>query len=618
MLKVTTSGLLSYSVAVLAVVLALLLALLVQHLIAPAISPLFFAAVTVSAWYGDQGPGLLAAVLAVLVTDYFFISPLYALGAVNGPALVQLGVFSLVALLSSSLNASLRSANQQAKVISHSTQHHDKILPQSQELYRLMEENVKDYAILLLDPDGRIASWNLGAKSLFGYQSVEIIDQPFSRLFSPEDIQSGQPEHNLRTATATGRAEEDRWYIRKNGTRFWASGILTALRNEVGSLRGFSKVLRDMTERQQAEEALRESEERFFSAILNAPYPLMIHAEDGEVIQISKVWTELTGYAQSEISTIADWTERAYGQRKDLVKAQIEQLYSLEARVKEGEYIVTTSSGETRIWDFSSAALGKLPDGRRLVISMAMDITKRKLVELALQKVNDELELRVENRTTELSQANEQLQREIIERELAAAQLKASLQEKEVLLKEVHHRVKNNFQIISSLLNLQGNYIQNEQCLELFIPSLTRINSMALVHEKLYQSENLAQVDLAEYVRDLVGNLLSANAVNPEAIALKINIGKIYLGMDVAIPCGLIINELVLNSFKHAFPGVKSGEIRIDGCSESEHKIILTISDNGIGLPPDLDFRNTKSLGLQLIGALIDQLGGTIELNRGS
>lgn len=209
----------------------------------------------------------------------------------------------------------------------------------------------------------------------------------------------------------------------------------------------------------------------------------------------------------------------------------------------------------------------------------------------------------------------DEMTRDITECKQIEAQIKASLQEKEVLLKEIHHRVKNNFQVVSSLLNLQSEYIQDKQDREIFKASQNRIESMALIHEKLYQSKNLAQIEFAEYIQELVDSLLSSYEGNLNTIALKINIDKVCLGIDAAIPCGLIINELVLNSFKHAFPAGKSGEIRIDFQVENENKYTLTISDNGIGFPPDLDFRNTESLGLQLVNALTNQLGGTIELN---
>ena len=168
---------------------------------------------------------------------------------------LQLGLFSLVALLSCSLNVSRRFAKRQAEKILLSAQRHSQTLNRSEELYCLMVENVKDYAMFLLDPSGGIASWNVGAQSILGYQAAEIIGQPFSRLFTSEDIQRGQPEHELQTAVTLGRAVEEGWHLRQDGTRFWGSGILMALIDEAGNLRGFAKVLRDLTERKLAEEA---------------------------------------------------------------------------------------------------------------------------------------------------------------------------------------------------------------------------------------------------------------------------------------------------------------------------------------------------------------------------
>ncbi len=195
-------------------------------------------------------------------------------------------------------------------------------------------------------------------------------------------------------------------------------------------------------------------------------------------------------------------------------------------------------------------------------------------------------------------------------------QIKASLKEKEVLLREIHHRVKNNLQIISSLLNLQSRYIKDKQVLHVFKESQDRIKSMVLIHKKLYQSKDLARIDFAEYIRSLIADLFRSYKADYDLITLKTNIDDVFLGIDTAIPCGLIINELVSNSLKYAFPEDGQGEIRIDLHWEKEGKFTLIVSDSGVGFPKDLDFRNTESLGLQLACTLVDQLQGTIGLDR--
>jgi PAS domain S-box-containing protein len=205
---------------------------------------------------------------------------------------------------------------------------------------------------------------------------------------------------------------------------------------------------------------------------------------------------------------------------------------------------------------------------------------------------------------------------DITQRKQTAKQLKESLYEKEVLLKEIHHRVKNNMQVICSLLNLQSASISDPQTLEILQEGQNRVASMALVHEQLYQSEDLARIDFAEYVENLAANLLSSYHVNSDRIALKINVEHIHLSVDVAIPCGLIINEIVTNSLKYAFPLGKSGEICIEFHSDNNNQLLLSLSDNGIGLPPDFDIQNTETLGLKLVTALTGQLSGTIVLNR--
>lgn len=254
MLKVNYSSLLRYFVAVLVVTLTLLLKLLLARLIVQQ-SPflLFFAAMVVSTWYGGLGPGLLATALAAFINDYFFLGPAYGvLDNISGENL-ELGLFVLEGALVNLLISALQPTKHRAEVSRLKVSRHQESLHQSEEGFRLLVENVKDYAIFILDPDGRVASWNIGAERILGYQEAEIVGQPYSRFFTPEAIQHGVPEQELRTVAAEGRSEQERWHVRKDGTWFWATEVAMALRDETGILRGFSKVMRDITERQQAE-----------------------------------------------------------------------------------------------------------------------------------------------------------------------------------------------------------------------------------------------------------------------------------------------------------------------------------------------------------------------------
>ncbi|HEY9668447.1 MAG TPA: histidine kinase dimerization/phosphoacceptor domain -containing protein, partial [Coleofasciculaceae cyanobacterium] len=205
---------------------------------------------------------------------------------------------------------------------------------------------------------------------------------------------------------------------------------------------------------------------------------------------------------------------------------------------------------------------------------------------------------------------------DITERKQANDSLKASLHEKETLLKEIHHRVKNNLQVISSLLRLQSRQIRDPQDFELFKDSQNRVQAMALIHELLYQSPNLAQIDFQDYIQTLVGNLFRSYNAHQRAITFTINIEQVSLAIDTAIPCGLIVSELVSNSLKHAFPENQGGEVYVSLQHSGKGQWILAIGDNGIGMEPGFDFRQTSSLGLQLVCRLTKQLEGSIELER--
>jgi PAS domain S-box-containing protein len=204
----------------------------------------------------------------------------------------------------------------------------------------------------------------------------------------------------------------------------------------------------------------------------------------------------------------------------------------------------------------------------------------------------------------------------LIERRRAEEKIRDSLAEKEVLLKEVHHRVKNNMQIISSLLELQSDYIPDERSRACLRESQNRIRSMALIHERLYESEDLSSIDLGEYISDLSQYLFNSYAVESERVSLNIDAGNIYIDINRAVPCGLIINELISNSLKHGFPHGRSGEIKVRVKSDGG-RITLQVADTGIGMPAGLDFKNTETLGLQLVNLLARQLRGSISFDGG-
>jgi two-component sensor histidine kinase/PAS domain-containing protein len=268
-----------------------------------------------------------------------------------------------------------------------------------------------------------------------------------------------------------------------------------------------------------------------------------------------------------------------------------------------------------RVYDVTVAPL---PDWQgKLVSKIAVlrEITHLVAAREELRRANEDLERKVLERTQALSESNQALRAEIGERKRVEEALQGSLREKEVLLKEIHHRVKNNLQVITSLLRLPLRDITDRHAVTVLMETFDRVKSIALIHEILHKSDDISRLPLSQYIRSLIENLVSSQGAGARDIVVSTEAEDVRMDIDTGIVCGLLINELVSNSFRHAFPEGRKGKIWVR-LSASDDKTILTVGDDGVGIPEGLDPYRADSLGLKIVNTLTRQLDGKVELDR--
>lgn len=335
---------------------------------------------------------------------------------------------------------------------------------------------------------------------------------------------------------------------------------------------GFVAAWLDVTANKQAEEARRHSEARYQNLFEGVPVGLYQISPEGEILEANPALVELLGFPDLQTLRSMNASD-LYLDREERARAQA--VLEQDGVLMGYEMLLRRHNGEV-IWVRDTTRAVRDRDGRLLYYEGVLE--------------------------------------NITERKYATEEIKRSLAEKETLLREIHHRVKNNLQVVSSLLRLQSETIHDPRMQALFEDSRNRVGSMALVHEKLYQSRDLARVNLRDYVRSLAVHLFRSYAGNSDRIRLMIYADDVSLGVDEAIPCGLILNELVSNSLKHAFPQERRGTLRIELAKRETSAFTLTVRDDGIGLPTGFRFESPEALGLQLVKTLAEQLGGSVEV----
>jgi PAS domain S-box-containing protein len=445
-------------------------------------------------------------------------------------------------------------------------------LRRSEEKYRTLVESTSD-AILMLDLERRIVSSNQGFFSLFGLDTLDAAGLS-TRVIHPDEAswrRFGEEAYGVVEREGTFRAEWD--LMRANGTEFPAETVTSAIRRSDGTMTGYVAIIRDIAERRKVMEALQESEKRYRTLVDRTPDPILVH-EFGSILFANAAAARLFGVDKPEALLGRDAMDFVPPDARRFVERRLQTLDEGATDLPFVEQrCLRVDGGEVYV---EASPVSILFYGRPAVLTIFRDITERK-----------------------------QAQERIL----------ASLEEKEVLLKEIHHRVKNNLQIVSSLLYLQSRKTEDDTVLQVLRESQNRIKSMALIHEKLYHSHDFTQIDFADYIRSLVGHLMHTYRT-VGGVSLKVDVGQVSFGLDKAIPLGLIINELVSNALKYAFPRDKRGEITVSLREEAGREDTLIVHDNGVGFPEDIDFEHSPSLGLQLVCTLAKQVDGVIRLDR--
>jgi len=386
-----TSPLLRYGVAVLAVGMAFLVKLLLDPLIVQDVPfLLIFGAIIISAWYGGLGPGLLATFTGGLAADYFSLQPT---GSLSGFSLetVPLLVFFLEGTLVCLLTEALLAARSRAEDSTLEAERQRERLRRNEGHFRSLVEGMRNDAIFTLDPKGHVASWNAGAEHLEGYKSEEIVGEHFSVFFTEEDTRLGKPEEHLEAATNEGRSVEENWLVRKDGSRFWADTILTALHDDEWKLRGFSLVTQDITEKKEAEWNLEEAEDRLRTLVEHVPAITYTGEVGGDhaLDYVSPQIEEVLGYSPGEVMADPDhWTKMLHPHDKRWVLAE-------DRRTGETgdpfalEYRVFTRNGSV-IWLRDEAMLVRDDEGNPVHWQgFMLDVTKRKKAEEKLREARN-------------------------------------------------------------------------------------------------------------------------------------------------------------------------------------------------------------------------------------
>ncbi|MBN2283367.1 MAG: PAS domain S-box protein [Deltaproteobacteria bacterium] len=449
-------------------------------------------------------------------------------------------------------------------------------LRRSEEKYRTILASIED-CYFEVDLAGRFIFLNDAVEKISGIPAGALIGLSNLDYTSPETAKKMYRIFNEMYETGEPAKINDYEIIRPDGTTRFTELTASLMRDEKGTPIGFRGIARDVTDRKRAEEEIRRSEEKYRTILESMQEGYFEVDLAGNITFCNDSACNIIGYPREEFIGMNN-REYATPETAKRIFDLFSEMYHTGNAIDITDYEILRKDGTPRILEMSSAVIRDLqgePVGFRGVV------------------------------------------RDMTDRKRAEEQIRRSLKEKDVMLQEIHHRVKNNLQIVSSMLSLQSNYISDPESLRLFRDSENRVRSMALIHEKLYRSADLGHIEFGDYIESLTDRLYMIYNADPSRIGLIYDIEKgVFFGIETAIPCALIVNELVSNALKHAFPEDRKGQVVIDLHSKGEGAFALTVKDDGVGMPPHVTFNAIETLGMQLVSDLVYQLGGSVEIDR--